>query len=305
MMPIAGESFFSSETVIILGAGASNPYGFPLGSQLKQVMQNKLTDRQTRKTLTSIGFEEDIILKFHEALRYSYHPTVDLFLENKTRFRDIGSYIIALSLIPFENNDYLFPHRDWYEVLFNTLGIEFGGMFDSYPSFISLNYDRSLEHFLNKNIEYNCKDEKLELCYKAEKQIKIVHAHGSLGAYPDMPYGLDATDPTVVKKAAERIKIVSDVLEESPDFREAKEVILQASNVVFFGFGYDTITLKKLLSKSDINSKNLMGTGIGLSDDKINHLYNEFGDKLNIRNNLSCKALLLEMFGAYRPRDDQ
>ena len=145
------------------------------------------------------------------------------------------------------------------------------------------------------NIEYNCHDDKLNLCHKKRKKIKIVHAHGSLWQYPDVPYGLKTNDPSILKKAAERIKIISDRLDDSYDFQEAQRLIAESSNIVFFGFGYDEITLSKLLGASDISSKIFYGTSIQLTSDTRTMLQNKFGDKLISKDNLDCRNLLEEI----------
>lgn len=145
------------------------------------------------------------------------------------------------------------------------------------------------------NIEYNCQDEKLDLCHKKRQKIKIIHAHGSLGQYPDVPYGLAANDPSILNNAAENIKIVSDRLDDSPDFQEAQQVISKASNIVFFGFGYDETTLSKLLLKSELDSKQFYGTSIQLNQDLKFRLQSKFGDNLVLGGNLSCRKLLEEI----------
>ncbi len=125
------------------------------------------------------------------------------------------------------------------------------------------------------NIEYNCQDEKLDLCHKKRQKIKIVHAHGSLGQYPDVPYGLAANDPSI--------------------FQEAQQVISKASNIVFFGFGYDETTLSKLLLKSELDSKQFYGTSIQLNQDLKFRLQSKFGENLVLGGNLSCRKLLEEI----------
>ncbi len=289
-MDIIEKNIMNSQTVFVLGAGASKPYLFPLGSELKQQMIDCIGNSTIKNTLNTIGFNNDLINSFHDALRYSYHPTIDIFLEKKRIFRDIGAYVIARTLIPFENDVSLFPQRDWYGDLFTLLDFENEKTDPSYPSFISLNYDRSLEHFLYMNIVYNCQDEKL--CHNKRRKIRIIHAHGNLGRYPDVHYGLDANDPSTLKNAAERIRIISDRLDDSPDFKEAQQVIAKASNVVFFGFGYDDSTLIKLLGKSDINSKKYHGTGIGISENTKNMLKNTFGENFVLWEDDDCMALL-------------
>jgi len=286
------QDIFNSDTVFVLGAGASKPYNFPLGSELKQEI---ISNSNTNAILNSVGFENDLIKGFREALRYSYHPTLDIFLEKKSVYREIGSYFITLALLPHENPDFLFPQRDWYGELFKILDFENEAAEQSCPSFVTLNYDRSLEHFLNMNIEYNCQDKKLDLCHTRRKNIRIVHAHGSFGDYASMPYGMNAYDPEVLKKVAGNIKIISDRLDDSPDFQEAQRLISQAGVVVFFGFGYDETTIDALIGTGDWKSKLMFGTNLGLDNDKITSLNNKFEGALNLGGQLNCKHLIAEI----------
>ncbi len=110
-----------------------------------------------------------------------------------------------------------------------------------------------------------------------------------------MPYGLDTKDPSVLRSAAKNIKIISDRLDDSPDFQEAQQVISEASNVVFLGFGYDEITLNKLLGNSDLDSKKFYGTSIGLDQDIKIRLQSKFGGNLVLGENPSCRNLLEEI----------
>jgi hypothetical protein len=258
-------------------------------------MLNHLSNRATKDVLNTAGFNDQFIDSFHESLKYTYHPTIDIFLENKKQFRSIGAHVIAQAIIPLENNQILFPQYDWYGDLFSMLDFENENSKPDYPSFVTLNYDRSLEHFLRMNIEYNCEDSKLDFCHNKRQKINIVHAHGSLGKYPDIPYGLDVNNPMMIKNAAENIRIVSDHLDNSPGFQEAQSIISKASNIVFFGFGYDETTLNKLLGPSDIGDKIFLGTGVGLKSNTITKLQTKFGENLFLAELLDCQHLLWQI----------
>lgn len=120
---------FDSGTVLVLGAGASTPYGFPLGRQLKQkIIQNTASTATTpSKQLVEAGFNEKDIFDFNTDLIRSIHPTIDAFLEDRPSRRDIGAFAIAQVLMPLEREDTLYPHpdwhRDWYPTLFEELNL--------------------------------------------------------------------------------------------------------------------------------------------------------------------------------------
>ena len=45
------------ETLFILGAGASKPYGLPLGNELKSILLSNLSNNFVKKILSDHGFE--------------------------------------------------------------------------------------------------------------------------------------------------------------------------------------------------------------------------------------------------------
>ncbi len=228
--------FLKKRTVLVLGAGASHTYGFPLGSDLKQAMLGTL-NQKNRQRLKTHGFDDALIQEFQDALRYGAHPTIDIFLEKKARFRELGSYLIASTLMPLERPRTLFTQKGWYGDVFRALSLDDDAPDTGNLGVVTLNYDRSLEHFLRKNTDYNCADSRIESAHSKREKIRIVHAHGSLGKYPDVPYGTKLDDEATLRAAADSIKIVSDKLEDSEDFKNAQDLLAKAERIVFLGFG--------------------------------------------------------------------
>ena len=72
-------------------------------------------------------------------------------------------------------------------------------------------------------------------------------------------------------------------------------MISEASNVVFFGFGYDEITLNKLLGNSNLDSKKFYGTGVGLTPSTKTMLGDKFGGKLVLYENRTCRDIIEEI----------
>lgn len=273
----------NKSTVFILGAGASKPYGLPLGVELKNNMLGNLSSRDCQQILTQHGFPKSLVDDFFESLSGTYHPTIDIFLEKKKKFRSLGSYLIAYTLLPLEKHGTLFPQKDWYGHLYNVINFEHELPHTDKITFVSLNYDRSLEHFLTKNIYYNCPDDAIQNAQSKLKRIKIIHAHGSLGPYPQTPYGAGRTGADVLRTAADGIRIVSDRLQDSEDFKNAQLAIHEASNLVFIGFGYDPTTLKILMSSAtNLDRKRILGTVCKLKPPVITQVIEFFNGKIEI-----------------------
>jgi len=114
-------------TLLILGAGASAPYGFPVARTLKTRICNELTtndetwrDRIQRLKTTDIGEEgaSSDYLSWERAeqlgsdLQRSPITSIDAFLENRREYRLVGKASIALALIPMEEKRRLFDDKD-------------------------------------------------------------------------------------------------------------------------------------------------------------------------------------------------
>ena len=105
-------------TVLILGAGASQPYGFPSGRRLKALAEKN--DQAVQVMLQKLGFDENTYHEFRNTLFYSGQPSVDAFLEHRPEFLNIGKASIAIRIIACEGTGKLFPEEmEWYEYLFN------------------------------------------------------------------------------------------------------------------------------------------------------------------------------------------
>jgi hypothetical protein len=259
----------TERTVLVLGAGASKPYGFPLGHELKSIILESLRPVLVEGSTEWRGFKIGLISEFQESFRYSALPTIDQFLEKKPKFRDLGAYLIARVLLPLENRNKLFPHSDWHGYLFECMNFDGDDLDPSFLSIVTLNYERSLEEFLTWNIQWNCHQDRIEHAHEKRKRIRIVHAHGSLGPYPEVPYGgggdAQVTEQALVD-AAKNIKIVSDNLEDSPDFKIAQGLIAEADRVIFLGFGYHERVLKGLFAKAKLENMLIGGCGYGVRE---------------------------------------
>ena len=274
--------FLDEPTVFILGAGASKPYGFPLGPDLKTHLLERTVAKSTRKSLKELGFDEPLIDSFRDALRFGVHTTIDTFLERKRNFRELGSYLIASTIMPMEKHEALFPQKDWYGTLFKMLSFEDDTPSASHLSIVTLNYDRSLEHFLRMNIDYNCRHDRVDFAHTKRRQIRFVHAHGCLGRYPDVMYGTGISDVNALRAAASSIKIVSDRLDDSPDFLEAQKIIADAKCIVIMGFGYNETTLSALMSQAKLDGVKCFGTAYGFNSDGHRKIKEYFNNRITL-----------------------
>jgi hypothetical protein len=190
-----------TKITLILGAGASAPFGFPTGYELlrRVISWANIKPGQTNSNLFS-EFDESQINEFREALEKSGKISVDSFLERRPEFIRIGKRAMAMTLIQCEHQPHLFKRdgNSWYEYLFNQLDVQFDDFQQNQLSVLTFNYDRSLEHFLFTALN-NASGKSESECAEKLKSIPIIHLHGDLGALPytqnspTRPYNSDVT----------------------------------------------------------------------------------------------------------------
>lgn len=292
-------------TVLVLGAGASMPYGFPSGKGLKDTVISKLQSPNYggwHDILKESDIRFDDISKFSAALSKSGQLSIDAFLEHRPEFMEIGKFAIALSLIQYEEEHKLFePNNNescWYDYLFNKLNAKFEDFSNNKLAIITFNYDRSLEEYLFTCLK-NSYGKSEEECCTVMNQIPIVHVHGNLGNLPwqggKTRYYSHRETIEEVYIAAEKIIIISEIKKSSKEFDEAKDILFAAKRIYFLGFGYNDTNLTRLgFDTIDLSiKKRPIGTSFGLGRaerdsivDKWNiDLFEEFNDNIHFLKN--------------------
>jgi hypothetical protein len=151
-------------TVLVLGAGASAPYGFPLGTALTDGITSELMrdgHSQFRDDLEGAGFDLASLRAFGKALGQSGRYSIDDFLQWKPEFRSLAKHAIARMLIPCERDDRLEfgadarlwlpqgqPDTRWHRYFFNQLLTSRRGrceIGDNRLTVLTFNFDRSFE----------------------------------------------------------------------------------------------------------------------------------------------------------------
>lgn len=219
-------------TVLILGAGASGHLDYPIGLQLLN---------QVVKTPNP---QNEEALQFKYRLSRSGYYSVDAFLEQNREFLVIGKLLIADCLKRREVPDHLFAPHDpgWYQYFFNCLlGTSPDAIADNPVTVITFNYDRSLEFYLHESIANRYKASSV-VALALLRTIPIIHVHGILGEYPEVPYSPQA-DGDTLKSISEKIQIVHELTDNTNDFcntefRKAHDALASAERIFFLGFGF-------------------------------------------------------------------
>lgn len=268
------------KTVLILGAGASHGYGFPVGSGLRKKILS-LRDDQVASNAMSIGLQS--IRQFTDAFKTAQSYSIDSFLARRSEFVGVGKAAIAYVLLQCESKADVFNEENpdhWYQYLVNKLTTDAWDSFDpSWLSIVTFNYDRSLIHYLVTAIQ-NTYNKSLEEVVHRLKALEIVHVYGSLGdpfqlgKNFSIPFGgIDEDNFHIyVKEAAKELVIIPEGRNESPTVEAAQKKIQSAQQIGLLGFGFDPTNIRRLgapnsfLQNVDVGiQKHAVGTRKGLT----------------------------------------
>jgi len=231
-------------TVFILGAGASRPFNFPSGPELRDVIIKDLAGRGgigIRETLLRLGFSQSEIEEFAEVFRVSQIPSIDAFLQKYPELETLGKTAISYVILYWENTNktHIFDSPDWYLKLLLAIKDD-QNLYAEDLTIISFNYDRSLEYYLQRALGKVLKLPPAEVNERVDR-LGIIHFYGSLGELPTEPnapgdYGLN--EDAMITKGAESIHLIG----RNTIAREIRERSVvrcsEAETIIILGFGF-------------------------------------------------------------------
>ena len=184
------------KTVFILGAGASCPYGYPSGAQLRKEICLDFHSQYlshlcaTESNTHTRNDKLENIEYFTKTFFNSSTKSIDLFLARNPQLAETGKYIIAFKVFDAEKKSHFreqsVQEQDWYSYLFDRLtdGIIDRNTLPEFSrnnvSFITFNYDRSLEHFLYESLRNSFTEVPDHEIKKEFVKIKIIHVYGQI-----------------------------------------------------------------------------------------------------------------------------
>ena len=307
--------------VFIIGAGGSFPYGFPLGIDLYDnicghfpyYVQNYLEENQG--TVRGINTHlMNIAHEFSKQLRSTNNVSIDKYLNINTSFYDEGILAIISEIFNCEKQSLLPPNvdnkykkNDWYSYLYQKMIQGLNTIDDILSinknkiSFITFNYDRSLEHYLFNTLYGLVKNAGVQKKQFAEIFCKIpfIHVFGNIGNLPWqkgeysnnlyyskewVEYGSEIKDVdpiSVAQHIKDKIQIMYEKRQDNLEINNAKELILNADRILFLGFGYDEQNLEILDLPELLKNKQVFGTAFNATDNEIVHIRNLLNLKMS------------------------
>lgn len=249
------------KTCLILGAGASKPYGFALGRDLKTLIlkycASKPTDCAPDEVEKTWGVLEHFARKFEE----DSSETIDQFLltlpdgEEERELREHGKMALARVLgndeIPVNNpRD---RYRDWYEDAFRCADLL--SQAGEKLRVVTFNYERSFEYYGSLAAQECLGGSVQDSRSRFQDQIEIAHVYGQLLPLPWIIDGSSRDDPVAeygdiagwpAWKAREKMRTVN-LGTPCPATRDrCCRWIREAEYILVLGFGYDDSNLKHI-----------------------------------------------------------
>ncbi|GJM43505.1 MAG: hypothetical protein DHS20C21_03470 [Gemmatimonadota bacterium] len=281
---------FRTKTCIVLGAGASKPLGFPVGSELLYQLIDDLGSPvgTVRQLALDAGFGEGIV-DFLAVLRESPLPSVDLLLEKRPAFVDIGKFCIAAAITQFEEGAPFIAgsnRTDWLRYLFTEMdsGASLDSFLDNQVSFVTYNYDRSLEHFFSVALGATYGLPRAE-CANVVREIPICHVHGQLGHYPGLgewsrPYS-PTQEQSHIKECASQIRILHEGSKDDEAVTMARALCESAEVVGLIGFGYHPTNVARLEPAAWHANSRTFGSAFGMTPAETRRIGGRFGREID------------------------
>lgn len=283
-------------TVIILGAGASKPYGYPTGKDLRlQICKESVGTKSFHEKINDGSIPPSEGIKFTKVFFKSDTRSIDLFLSRNRIFSDIGKIAIVHRILEAEKQSKfhedigkIYQEQNWYSYLFHRMTNElimpddykkFG---DNKISFITFNYDRSLEQFLYESIQnsfYESTQEKsgYDILIKQLKRIPIFHVYRCIGRLPwqggNYEYGFEYIFQNILEMK-ESIGVIHE--ETTSEIKKMKEIIGNAKRIFFLGFGYAKENMEVLNIPRILRGQTIYGTALDLTSREIDNIYESF-----------------------------
>jgi hypothetical protein len=246
----------NTPTVLILGAGASAPRGFPTGQQLLAEAR-RLNLESIVQMISPIS--RTSAAAFHQAITDTLDKSLDAMLERRADLIQAGKAYMARALLQYEarsrDQNYDGP-GEWYRELWEAMDADSIERFRRNKlTIITYNYDRSLEYALASALREKFRVSGPE-CAVALDSIGPIHLHGQIGALPvfmtsspsTVLYGStrEGITPSDAQLGAQGIKIIHEAQPQDEGFLRARDALSHAERVVFLGFGFAKTNVDRL-----------------------------------------------------------
>jgi len=278
-------------TVFILGAGSSVPYGYPTADKLRHDIITSFKDRykeflEELKLLdvSTVNNKVNKVRDFIHLFKESGTKSIDLYLSRNENLLDVGKNVLTLQMLFYErdskfNEDMDNPKFDWYSDLFTEITNYIISPNDlkmikrNNISFITFNYDRSLEHYLHKSLKYSfseCKEREIK---DAIENFNFIHVYGKIADlnWEDSELKFQYKDKAFVdyfEALSKNIRVIYD--DRNKQAEEIQNEIYQANRIFFLGFGFAEENLDAIEFKGSLKpGHSIFATTLGFTPNEV------------------------------------
>lgn len=288
---------FNRRTLFVVGAGASEEAGLPVGTGLAEIIKSKLTIDNSHGRPRVTGdpelFRQLCADKPHDINNYTeafsrisggilLSNSIDDFLHIHRSNRNVveaGKACIVSAILDQELRSKLSGHLgdgiftdpdlsrvadSWYVKLMRVLGpgtnVENVARVLDNVSFIVFNYDRCVEHFLQyalRNLYGITKGDAADIVRAAT----IIHPYGSIGTLDEVPFG--DSERGGLLAISERIKTYTERIEERQTIETMRKEVAAARCIVFLGFAFHDQNMALLKPRRPLTKKEIYATALG------------------------------------------
>jgi len=267
----------TTPTTLVVGAGASKPFGLPTGPELldkaKRLAPGSL-DGVFEPLLEALGVGAGELAEVLDEVRHHKAPTLDTILEQRP---DLDRYITPMfaalmhvELEQIEIRGQAPEDHDWLRLLAERLRDGSGSDWQQFHHvnrglrIVTFNIDSLLETAIANTVKRLFKNCDEEAAADVARQFEIIHVHGRLPA-------ANVLEPEWVKNASEGIHLSRNGAGDADGgpMAAARSAIRESEVVCFLGFGYHRTNLDRLGVADAVRSKApnaVFGSALGVPD---------------------------------------
>jgi hypothetical protein len=299
----------TNPTTFVVGAGASVPFGLPVGAKLMAEARGLQHDSPNYQLLRQV-FKADQLDAFLSDLRGHPEDSIDAFLEHRQHVDEtmtIGRALIAalMGRHMATSQKRAADGNDWVTLIIRKMGkgASRAAAFTAAAktvSFVTFNFDSIIEETAERAIRGMYRADTPDDVNAAVAAVvtRVVHVHGRLPQPPARPL----EDPSQqvltvrgslvnvielewvewVRQAATAINVILDPADEAA-MAGVRSVIEQSFILCFLGFRYEWGNLKKIgipkhLAR-DASYQHLFGTAVNIQSGERDQIKVRFADR--------------------------
>lgn len=262
----SASTMITSNTVFVLGAGASAHLGFPTSQELIDRIVSELAKGSLLcRTLSCLDHEMSRIDHLKHVLSTSDLNTPDFIIASNPELQTIGAQAIAWTIGIYEDPAALSnsnPNDPFYRYIWNQMyAVDVEKFTENNVRVINFNYDRSLEQYLIDQL-VNTYGITHERAYDIRSHSALMlPVHGQIGALPPTEREparrykttwfsdssrLPDDELDDFRKAASQIKIATQTNITDDEFTKAQIWLAEAECVIFVGFAFHSMNTHNL-----------------------------------------------------------